>query len=739
MSLKETNNPSPQEKGAIKTLLKQIWQNHSVFLDINCIFEQDIIDTQKAAIILSTNLNNYERFSALKEFKKIIKDLNLRLDLYNIQYAQVCFINALKLAMIDKNEVLKFLENLQKITDNSLMYAFILGMDSVKKDYKKEIFNAHQNLDLINQNLQNLCKDENTKKTLQESLLKFAQVDFSIAVTGVVNAGKSSMLNALLKKNFLGVSNVPETANLTILKYGQNQKAKIYFWNQQEWQNILKSSTNKEDMLNLLQTLKHDFNLDEYIKEENKIIEVDFDLLKEYTSAKNKISALIKQIEIYSLLDFLKDNVCIVDTPGLDDIIIQRELLTKEYIQKADFLIHLMNASQSLSQKDCDFIIECLLTSRVSKLLIVLTKADLLSEKDLQEVIIYTKNRLKESLKVKNLDVNLILNIECICISSKLANDFYQKNEGNLEKSNILSLENLIHKSLYEKNTIAMQAYKKELLLITNLLIQKIDTENKMLNFKNYELGEENQKLIDEFKNLQNKLEQVKEELEQIFTLKDDGKDETSTLLRLLAKKLQEKIIDELKYNQNNKKKNDISRLNTIIETTLKDGIFDLLRELKYESQLKLDEIKNNLSLKYDFLNDILKSNHSDFKNLVQEKIDNIFNNDILFNLKASLIESIHQTNDIYKLHLEQQILDKLNELNIQNLAQNIKNNQEFIILLKIKLAQYEKEQELKFKDLKELILSVENNEQKSKELLSQNQKTLEQLQNLKTELLNAK
>ncbi|MBF7043620.1 dynamin family protein, partial [Campylobacter volucris] len=405
MSLKETNNPSPLDKGAIKTLLKQIWQNHSVFLDINCIFEQDIIDAQKAAIILSTNLNNYERFSALKEFKKIIKDLNLRLDLYNIQYAQVCFINALKLAMIDKNEVLKFLENLQKITDNSLMYAFILGIESAKKDYKKEIFNAHQNLDLINQNLQNLCKDGNTKKTLQESLLKFAQVDFSIAVTGVVNAGKSSMLNALLKKNFLGVSNVPETANLTILKYGQNQKAKIYFWNQQEWQNILKSSTNNEDMLNLLKELKHDFNLDEYIKEENKIIEVDFDLLKEYTSAKNKISALIKQIEIYSLLDFLKDNVYIVDTPGLDDIIIQRELLTKEYIQKADFLIHLMNASQSLSQKDCDFIIECLLTSRVSKLLIVLTKADLLSEKDLQEVIAYTKNKLKESLKAKNLDV----------------------------------------------------------------------------------------------------------------------------------------------------------------------------------------------------------------------------------------------------------------------------------------------------------------------------------------------
>uniref|UniRef100_UPI0025C1524B dynamin family protein n=1 Tax=Campylobacter sp. TaxID=205 RepID=UPI0025C1524B len=253
---KEINEFDPLNQGVIKILLKQIWKNHSVFLDYDCVFTEKILDPQKAAIILSVNLKNYERFSALNEFKSIIKSLNLRLDLYNIQYAQVCFINALKLALIDKSEVLQFLELLQKITDNSLMYAFISNIKSIKRDYKQELYDSHKSLDLINENLQKLCDDENIAKTLQEALIKFKKIDFYIAVTGVVNAGKSSMLNALLKSNFLGVSNIPETANLTILKYGKSQEVVIYFWNKNEWEDILENSKENENMLELIKELK---------------------------------------------------------------------------------------------------------------------------------------------------------------------------------------------------------------------------------------------------------------------------------------------------------------------------------------------------------------------------------------------------------------------------------------------------------------------------------------------------
>ncbi|EAK0949262.1 dynamin family protein [Campylobacter lari] len=741
MSLKETNNPSPQEKGALKTLLKQIWQNHSVYLDINTLFDESLIDTQKAAIILSTNLDNYERFSALNEFKSLMKSLNLRLDLYGIQYAQVCFINALNLGILDKNELLKSLEKLQKITGNTLMYAFVSRQKVIQKDYKQEVKNSHQTLDLINEKLQELCEDEKAQKLLQEALVKFSNIDFSIAVTGVVNAGKSSMLNALLKKDFLGVSNVPETANLSILKYGKEQKAKIYFWNEEEWQDILKSSKDNQDMQELIKQLEQNFNLNKYIEKENKNIEIKIDELKNYTSAKNKISALIKKIELFSSLDFLKDNVCIVDTPGLDDVIIQRELLTKAYISKADFLIHLMNASQSLSQKDCDFIIQCLLTSRVSKLLIVLTKADLLSQKDLQEVINYTKNKLKENLVQKQLSQELLDSVDFVSISSKLANDFYQKRGGNLEQSNILILEELIAKSLYDKNKIALSAYKKELLLHLEKIEEKIKFSNKMLNYESFELDKQNQAIINDFKAKKEKLIQVKAELSAIFNTKDENTQEILTLLHLLAKKLKEKLIDELKYNQNNKTKNNTQRLNIIIDTTLKDGIFDLLRELKQQSEYKINELKNTLSVKYDFLKAILEQNCDDFKSKVEIKIESIFTNDLFMTLKAELLKNLESTQDIYKLEssLENQILKKLQTFNIEKIALELKNNQEFFANLELSLNLYEKEQEEQIKDLKDLISQIEQNEQNSKEFLEKNNTKLQGLKTLKTELLSAK
>ncbi|MPB47313.1 ATP-binding protein [Campylobacter lari] len=741
MSLKETNNSSPQEKGALKTLLKQIWQNHSVYLDINTLFDESLIDTQKAAIILSTNLDNYERFSALNEFKSLMKSLNLRLDLYGIQYAQVCFINALNLGILDKNELLKSLEKLQKITGNTLMYAFVSRQKVIQKDYKQEVKNSHQTLDLINEKLQELCEDEKAQKLLQEALVKFSNIDFSIAVTGVVNAGKSSMLNALLKKDFLGVSNVPETANLSILKYGKEQKAKIYFWNEEEWQDILKSSKDNQDMQELIKQLEQNFNLNKYIEKENKNIEIKIDELKNYTSAKNKISALIKKIELFSSLDFLKDNVCIVDTPGLDDVIIQRELLTKAYISKADFLIHLMNASQSLSQKDCDFIIQCLLTSRVSKLLIVLTKADLLSQKDLQEVINYTKNKLKENLVQKQLSQELLDSVDFVSISSKLANDFYQKRGGNLEQSNILILEELIAKSLYDKNKIALSAYKKELLLHLEKIEEKIKFSNKMLNYESFELDKQNQAIINDFKAKKEKLIQVKAELSAIFNTKDENTQEILTLLHLLAKKLKEKLIDELKYNQNNKTKNNTQRLNIIIDTTLKDGIFDLLRELKQQSEYKINELKNTLSVKYDFLKAILEQNCDDFKSKVEIKIESIFTNDLFMTLKAELLKNLESTQDIYKLEssLENQILKKLQTFNIEKIALELKNNQEFFANLELSLNLYEKEQEEQIKDLKDLISQIEQNEQNSKEFLEKNNTKLQGLKTLKTELLSAK
>ncbi|EIA0386589.1 dynamin family protein, partial [Campylobacter jejuni] len=114
---------------------------------------------------------------------------------------------------------------------------------------------------------QKLSFDENLKSRLQKTLEKFQNLEFNIAITGVMNAGKSSLLNALLKEDFLGVSNIPETANLTVLSYGKSEEAKIYFWDKKEWQNILESSHFNADLKEFIDKLDKSVNIEDFIKD----------------------------------------------------------------------------------------------------------------------------------------------------------------------------------------------------------------------------------------------------------------------------------------------------------------------------------------------------------------------------------------------------------------------------------------------------------------------------------------
>ncbi|EAL6610247.1 ATP-binding protein, partial [Campylobacter jejuni] len=437
--------------------------------------------------------------------------------------------------------------------------------------------NDFKELNTINLELQKLSFDENLKSRLQKTLEKFQNLEFNIAITGVMNAGKSSLLNALLKEDFLGVSNIPETANLTVLSYGKSEEAKIYFWDKKEWQNILESSHFNADLKEFIDKLDKSVNIEDFIKVKPLIQNIALCELKDFSSAKNKISALIKKIEIKSHLEFLKNNISIVDTPGLDDVVVQREIVTNEYLRESDFLIHLMNASQSLTQKDADFLVHCLLNSRLSKFLIVLTKADLLSKKDLEEVIVYTKESLKSRLV--DLDENLVEKIDFLCVSAKMASDFYKglAPKESLQKSGMQEFENYLFNELYagEKSKIALRAYKKELHLELKNILSEYEMQNRLIKENKQGVSEENQKLLLELQKQNILLKEAQDEISNsVAKLKniDSGID---NLVLLLAKKLKERLIDEFKYLKNNAQKLNLSRILNIVDITTKDGIND--------------------------------------------------------------------------------------------------------------------------------------------------------------------
>ena len=726
----------------LNAFLEKTWQNHLQFLDLNANFEdKNALDIAQIAILLSADKNNYERYFLLKEFQNIFSLIDLRVDIFGIQHAQVCAINLLKTGFLDKQDLLKALKILEKISKNSLILEFIENLD-VKKIDKKAIFESHfKELNSINLELQKLSFTQESKQRLEKTLEKFQNLEFNICVTGIMNSGKSSLLNTLLKKDFLGVSNIPETANLTILQYGNSENAKIYFWNETEWQNILKTSEFSEELKNFAQNLAKDLNISDFIKKETLIKEISLEELKKFSSAQNKLSALIKKIEIQSKLEFLKNNIRIVDTPGLDDIIIQRELVTHEYLKESDFLIHLMNASQSLTQKDMQFLIHCLLNSRLSKFLIVLTKADLLGEKELNEVISYTKQSLKSRLE--NLDSNLVEKIDFLCVSAKRASDFYKGlvSKDEFEKSGMKEFEEYLFNELYsgEKTKIAINAYKKELLLELKNLLAEYEMQNKLIKENEQNFDKENEKLFLEFKAQKQVLERAKEEIKNSILKLENLESGIDNLLLLLAKKLKERLIDELKYLHNKGQKANISRILNITDITVKDGINDILREVKFENLKRIEDLKATLSVKYEFLQEDFESGFEEFKEQISKNIENIFSSEKFSLLRLQITQLVQKKFDFsLETQLNEVIHEGFKSFEMAKFLKELKINQNFFDFLNYKLTHYENSQNEKLQNLENLMKNLKADNTDLSQSYEQNLEKISQLTELKTELLNA-
>ncbi len=727
----------------MKELLQKLWQNELQLLDFNASFkDKNILDVAELAIILSVNKDNYERYFLLKEFGNICKKIDLRVDIFSIQKAQICVLNMFREGFIPKQDLLKALRILQKISNNTEILEYIQNIQVQSIDKKALFQSGFNELNHINIELSKLSFDENSKIRLQKTLEKFQKLEFNIAITGVMNSGKSSLLNALLKEDFLGVSNIPETANLTLLSYGNTQEAVIYFWDAQEWDNILKSSKFSKELKEFIDELALKVDIKEYVQDKALTQKINLNELKDFSSAKNQISALIKKIEIKSNLEFLKNNISIVDTPGLDDIVVQREILTNEYLKESDFLIHLMNASQALTQKDAEFLIHCLLNSRLSKFLIVLTKADLLSQKDLDEVINYTKESLKARLE--NFDTHLIEKIDFLCVSAKMASDFYKglSSEESFKKSGMKEFEEYLFNELYsgEKSKIILQAYKKELLLELKNILNEYEMQNKLIKEDGQGLSEENNKLLSEFKAKEEALREAKEEISNSILNLENFENGVDNLVLLLAKKLKERLIDEIKYLKDKAQKININRILNMIDITVKDGINDILREVKFENIKKIEELKTSLALKYDFLKDDFDNGFEGFKDEISKKIENIFSDEKFALLRLQIEQIISTKVDLFELEtrLTEVIFSTFESFNIGAILKDLDINGAFFAFLNERMANYEVLQKEKLASIEHLINNLKNQNADILFSYEENLEKIAKLQQLEVELMNA-
>lgn len=738
------------------------------------------------ALILSATRKNCDKYLPLTSFKTLCQQINVKspsniTELNHLQHNIVDTIsrNKTKNNIIILHSAFEYLKNENILNSehyNKLLSLFDLKELNVAEEQNhisvQKIDDEHKSsFKDLKHNLENIINELKTDLTNKEILGELENTHnylndqkFSIGITGVMNAGKSTMLNALMGREILGSAVVPETANLTIVKHNPTDNAKVYYWNEQEWDRIKKSASQLESMKDFVEETNRIFgdNLKNYIRPVSRFDEIDIKDLSSYTSAEasGKKCNLVKYVELGSKLDFLSDGIEIVDTPGLDDPVIQREEITKEYISQCDMMIHLMNVSQSATLKDVEFIIDALLYQNISKLLVVITRADTVSKEQLDEVIKYTKTSIEKQLKAQNKDSQLdyiLKTIRFIPISGRMALLHRTGREKEaldagftIEDTGILEIEKYLMDTLFgtnsQKGELVVQSTKNQL--------QKVI--EKQISFNNYELTllskskEELEKELEEF----NKKKAVNTRIfqamsEDITYYKNDAKSYIDSLETFLESELidlqtviKQRVVSDVKYSfEKMKKRPENSRIKVIVETAIKDGIIDVIRDYRYKFIKKSQTIGEQCEQKYHDLGFAIghKNENFDARGFFQEDFKSGFltsNNEVLI---SQIIDAVSKSKDSRINELDREIEALIStqftsiEDDLKVKAKKVSNMliDSFFTTLNAPLKQFEQKLKNDEETLQNQLNSFEQND-KNKDVISINiHKNIKKLENI--------
>ncbi|NWG03762.1 MAG: dynamin family protein, partial [Syntrophaceae bacterium] len=182
-----------------------------------------------------------------------------------------------------------------------------------------------------------------------------------VAILGQFKAGKSSFLNSLIGKPILPVGVTPVTTTITRLQYGKKEKAIIRFFDGQE-------------------------------------AEADVASVGEFTSEAqnpaNQKNVEVVDLELPSLEKYT--GLRLVDTPGLGSIFKYHIETSENWLPEVGTALLAVSSDRPLAANDLELIRE--LRRHTPKIVILLTKADLLSPDQQKEVVLFFRTSLQREL-----------------------------------------------------------------------------------------------------------------------------------------------------------------------------------------------------------------------------------------------------------------------------------------------------------------------------------------------------
>lgn len=233
-----------------------------------------------------------------------------------------------------------------------------------------------------------------------EALLnKCKSAEFQIAIVGVMKAGKSFLMNALMGAEIASVEVNPETAALTKFRSADHFYVNVKFHDQIEW-NKLKDSV-KLSSHSGQQSLKELLGTQAVIEMENQWIDHDDlyilceglehlkEIVKKYTSSQTMEHLFVSEVEVGvdRKIFNMPHEVVFVDTPGLKDPVKYRSDITREYVKNADAVL-IAVPTAALTSEGNEIITTVLDCVDAKKAYIVATQKDLKdNDEDCEKII----------------------------------------------------------------------------------------------------------------------------------------------------------------------------------------------------------------------------------------------------------------------------------------------------------------------------------------------------------------
>jgi predicted GTPase len=182
---------------------------------------------------------------------------------------------------------------------------------------------------------------------------------FHLVVVGEFNHGKTTFVNALLGASILPVGVTPTTAVIHHLEHAAEPRAELVHANGDR-------------------------------------TPLPFDEVRTFAvgGTHEGEAREVKHLEVGYPAELLRERIVLVDTPGVNDLSLQRADITYSYIPRSDAVLFLLDAGQPLKESERVFLQEKLLAQSRDKIIFVVTKRDIWSDDEQGEALRYIQKEL---------------------------------------------------------------------------------------------------------------------------------------------------------------------------------------------------------------------------------------------------------------------------------------------------------------------------------------------------------